>query len=70
MPGSIPFMCTVGSLYPILWRTQLDRSSNNYPDKSAAEPEDETSMVKEREAKEDGRYIIFYSFGDEEDREN
>jgi hypothetical protein len=44
----------------------LDRSSNNYPDKSAAEPEDETSMTKEREAKEDGRYIIFYSFGDEE----
>ena len=26
-------------------------------------------MVKERETKEDGRYIIFYSFGDEETRE-
>ena len=43
----------------------MDRSSNNYPDKSAAELEDETSMVKEREAKEDGRYIIFYAFEDE-----
>jgi hypothetical protein len=48
----------------------LDRSSNNYPDKSAAGSEDETSMVKEREAKEDGRYIIFYSFGDDEGQEN
>ena len=48
----------------------MDRSSNNYPDKSAAEPEDETSMVKEREAKEDGRYIIFYTFEDEEEDED
>jgi hypothetical protein len=24
-------------------------------------------MVKERETKEDGRYIIFYSFGDDEE---
>ena len=26
-------------------------------------------MQKERETKEDGRYIIFYAFDDEEDRE-
>ncbi len=26
-------------------------------------------MKKERETKEDGRYIIFYAFEDEEDRE-
>jgi hypothetical protein len=50
----------------------LDRSGNNRADKSTAEAEDvprETGMVKERETKEDGRYIIFYSFSDEEARE-
>jgi hypothetical protein len=50
----------------------LDRSGNNRADKSTAEAEDvprETGMVKERETKEDSRYIIFYSFGDEAEEE-
>jgi hypothetical protein len=50
----------------------LDRSGNNRADKSTAEAEDvtrETGMVKERETKEDGRYIIFYSFEEEEDKD-
>lgn len=29
--------------------------------------QDEPAMKKEREAKEDGRYIIFFSFEDEEE---
>ena len=29
--------------------------------------QDEPAMKKERETKEDGRYIIFFSFGDEEE---
>jgi hypothetical protein len=27
-------------------------------------------LTKDREAKEDGRYIIFYSFEDEEDKDS
>jgi hypothetical protein len=45
----------------------LDRPENNPADVHAAGAEDvprELEMVKERETKEDGRYIIFYSFGE------
>jgi hypothetical protein len=45
----------------------LDRPENNPADVHAAGAEDvtrEPEMVKERETKEDGRYIIFYSFGE------
>jgi hypothetical protein len=48
----------------------LDRHEHE-PTERTAGAEDasraETGMVKERETKEDGRYIIFYSFGAEED---
>ncbi len=48
----------------------LDRSENNPAEGTAAGaenvPRKETEMVKERATKEDGRYIIFYSFGDKE----
>jgi hypothetical protein len=51
----------------------LDRPENNPADVRAAGAEDvwrEPGMVKERETKEDGRYIIFYSFGGEETLED
>ena len=48
----------------------MDGGENDRAEGSPAEPEgspqDEIEMAKERETKEDGRYIIFYSFGDEE----
>jgi hypothetical protein len=50
----------------------LDRPENNPADVRAAGAEDvwrEPGMVKERETKEDGRYIIFYEFDDEADEE-
>ncbi|HEV2093018.1 MAG TPA: hypothetical protein VGR18_07620 [Rubrobacter sp.] len=31
--------------------------------------QDEPAMKKERETKDDGRYIIFFSFGDEEEEQ-
>jgi len=31
---------------------------------------DDHEFEKERETKEDGRYIIFYTFGDEEEEED
>ena len=45
-----------------------DRFKDNQPGQDEASvhgapPLDEPEMVKEREKKEDGRYIIFYSFG-------
>jgi hypothetical protein len=45
----------------------LDRSENDHTDTSAEAGEipREPALVKERETKEDGRYIIFYSFGSE-----
>lgn len=37
------------------------------PREEASRPEEgEAAFVKERELKDDGRYIIFYNFGDEE----
>lgn len=44
----------------------LDRFENN-PAEDASDgrsdaPREEVEMLKERETKEDGRYIIFYSF--------
>jgi hypothetical protein len=48
----------------------LDRPENNPADVHAAGAEDvprELEMVKERETKEDGRYIILYSFGEARD---
>jgi hypothetical protein len=51
----------------------LDRPENNSADVRAAGAGDiprGPGMVKERETKEDGRYIIFYSFGGEETRED
>jgi hypothetical protein len=47
----------------------LDRSGNNRADEASETPR-QPEMAKERETKEDGRYIIFYSFGDEEARED
>ena len=50
----------------------MDHPENNPADVRATGAEDvprEPEMVKERETKEDGRYIIFYSFGDEAARE-
>ena len=47
----------------------MDRSGNDHAEESAAERENATrdpEMTKERETKEDGRYIIFYSFEDED----
>lgn len=72
-PSWITSGCTVNSFWPILRRMPLDRSGNDCPDNSAAGAEDvlrEPGMVKERETKEDGRYIIFYSFDGEEARED
>ena len=46
----------------------MDRFGNHRADKRAAEGEETPrplGMVKEREAKDDGRYIIFYAFEDE-----
>jgi hypothetical protein len=51
----------------------LDRTGNDRTEGHAAAGENtprEPEMVKERETKEDGRYIIFYSFGEEETRED
>jgi hypothetical protein len=48
----------------------LDRSGNDPAERTARaedSPRADTGMVKERETKEDGRYIIFYSFSVEED---
>ena len=45
----------------------LDSFGKDHAEGNAAERQDEPEMVKERETKEDGRYIIFYSFGDGED---
>jgi len=53
-----------------------DRFEDNQPGQDeapvhGARPLGAPEMVKERENKEDGRYIIFYSFGhDEEARED
>ena len=45
----------------------MDDPENN-PAEGASEPRrDDPEMVKERETKEDGRYILFYSFGEEDD---
>ena len=48
-----------------------DRFENNQPGQDealgrGAPPRGAPEMAKEREKKEDGRYIIFYSFWDEE----
>jgi hypothetical protein len=49
----------------------LDRSSNSLIDGRPAPPArekpapEESGFRKERELKDDGRYIIFYDFGDE-----
>jgi hypothetical protein len=45
----------------------LDRSENDRTGMSAEAEETlrEPALAKERETKEDGRYIIFYSFGSE-----
>jgi hypothetical protein len=52
----------------------LDRTGNDRAEEGRAAGEnparEEPEVVKERETKEDGRYIIFYSFGDEETRED
>jgi hypothetical protein len=53
----------------------LDRSSENHtgqnePSGSRPSSRGRTEVKKERETKEDGRYIIFYSFGIEEARED
>jgi hypothetical protein len=56
----------------------LERSSENHatqnePSGSRPASRGGTEVKKERETKEDGRYIIFYEFGDEEiegDKEN
>jgi hypothetical protein len=50
----------------------LDRSSENHtgqnePSGSRPSSRGRTEVKKERETKEDGRYIIFYSFGDDEE---
>ena len=49
----------------------MERTDNDHAEGNAAEaespPREDAGMVKEHETKEDGRYIIFYSFGDEED---
>jgi hypothetical protein len=50
----------------------LDRPVNDHADETTAEARGvprKAGMAKEREMKEDGRYIIFYSFDDEETRE-
>ncbi len=49
-----------------------DRFEDNQPGQDEASvhgapPLGAPEMVKEREKKEDGRYIIFYSFGNEEE---
>jgi len=55
-------------------RMPLDRTGNDRAEEGRAAGEnparEEPEVVKERETKEDGRYIIFYSFGDEETRED
>jgi hypothetical protein len=53
----------------------LDRSSENHtgqnePSGSKPPSRGRTEVKKERETKEDGRYIIFYSFGVEEARDD
>ncbi len=48
----------------------MDRTGNDRAEAHAAAGENaqqEPEMVKERETKEDGRYIVFYSFGHEEE---
>ena len=51
----------------------MDRSSKNHtghneqPEQCASSP-GRTEVKKEREAKEDGRYIVFYTFEDEDER--
>ena len=49
----------------------MDRSGNNHDGGDAAEAENvprHPEMVKEPETKEDGRYIFFYTFEDEDVR--
>ena len=49
----------------------MDRFDNFRADEKAAEGEQTPRrMVKEREPKDDGRYIIFYAFEDEEEGED
>jgi hypothetical protein len=43
-----------------------DRSEPNPPWEEPRPTEGEVNFLKERELKDDGRYIIFYSFDDEE----
>jgi hypothetical protein len=48
----------------------LDRSSDNHTDQNEPSgwrppPRARAEVKKDRETKEDGRYIIFYEFGDE-----
>jgi hypothetical protein len=44
----------------------LDRAGRDRTEAGEETPR-QPEMVKERETKEDGRYIIFYSFGDDEE---
>jgi hypothetical protein len=43
-----------------------EQTGQDEPPGRSAHSQGASRMHKEREAKEDGRYIIFYSFGDEE----
>ena len=45
----------------------MDKPENNPAEGASEARQDEPEMVKEREMKEDGRYIIFYDFGDGEE---
>jgi hypothetical protein len=52
----------------------LDRSVDNQSGQNKLSvrsvcSQEASEMEKERETKEDGRYIIFYSFGNQETRE-
>ena len=47
----------------------MDRAGSNRIEAGEGTPR-QPEMVKERETKEDGRYIIFYTFEDEEGGED
>jgi len=51
-------------------RSVDNQSGQNKPSVRSVYSRRAPEMEKERETKEDGRYIIFYSFGDEEARED
>ncbi len=53
----------------ILDRFADDQSGQNEPPVQDARSRGALDMEKERETKVDGRYIIFYSFGDDAARE-